>query len=278
MQRKFECLNCHNQFEADDQTVVQCPKCGADNIEIAHFHLPKGWWKWGLVIIILIGVGYFLANNDWSMCLEDEPKTDIVEEVDTTDVFVEDSLYIDEEAPKFEVIPSIVVGTPSYAGDGYVFTVKVKNAPAEKYYVALLEHNGTKVIARSDDEHFSKVPPSNNEGAYDVAVFLASNDSMLCEAMPVIGFDSQEVVKEKMTKERLQELLEDVNSNLTGSQDWIVANYKLHFTGLSADDKLPTQLSEVQTQVDLLWEKAIISQLKYDAKNRITDIFIDVQK
>ena len=280
MQKKFECLNCHSQFEADDRTMVKCPKCGSDNVEFAHFHLPKSWWKWLLAVVILISVAIVLSNIDRSNDTSMSPESVVVAElIDTAETFVEDSDYIDDEAPSFNIIPSISAGMPTYGDGGYSLSVRVKDAPGGKYYVALLEHNGTKEVARSNDgEHFTGIPASTNDGLFDVAVFLAANDSMICTPLPVGGFESQEVVKDEMTKEHLQQLIEDFNSDLTGAQDWIVTDYKLHFTGLSADDVLPVKLSEVQTQLDLLWKEVIVTKLEYDKNRRITDVYIDVQK
>ena len=279
MQKKFECLSCHNQFEADDQTMVKCPKCGSDNVEFAHFHLPKSWWKWSLAVVILISVTIVLSNIDWSNDTPMQQENIVVVEPDTTEIFVEDADYIDPEPLPINITPSILAGKPTYGDDGYSLAIRVKDAPGGKYYVSLLEHNGTKEVARSNDgEHFTGIPTSTNDGLFDVAVFLAANDSMICSPLPVGGFESQEVVKDVMTKEQLQKLIEDVNSDLTGAQDWIVTNYKLHFTGLSADDTPPVKLSEVQTRLDLLWDKVTVAKLEYDKNHRITDVYIDVQK
>ena len=203
----------------------------------------------------------------------------VVVEPDTTEIFVEDSDYIDPEPLPINITPSISAGKPTYCDDGYSLEIRVKDAPGGKYYVSLLEHNGTKEVARSNDgEHFTGIPASTNDGLFDVAVFLAANDSMICSPLPVGGFESQEVVKDVMKKEQLQKLIEDVNSDLTGAQDWIVTDYKLHFTGLSADDTPPVKLSEVQTRLDLLWNKVTVAKLEYDKNHRITDVYIDVQK
>lgn len=281
MQRKFECLKCHNQFEADDQTMVRCPDCGSDNVEIAHFHLPKGWWKWGLALCVIVSVCIFLIN----VSRTDETPSPLVGDgpIDTTEIVSEDTLYDsdddEEDGPTFEKVTSIEVGKLSYTdGEGYSFSIKVKDAPVDKYYVALREHGGEKLIARSEDgEHFKNIPPSEKDGMFDVAVFFIPNDSVLCE-LPVTGFESQAVVSQKMTKEKLQLLIEDCDASITGADNWISANYKLHFTGLSSEDEMPSKLSDVQTQLSCMWSKATIIDIKYDDKNRITDIYIDVQK
>lgn len=279
MQRKFECLNCHCQFEADDQTMVKCPKCGTDNVDIAHFHLPKGWWKWVLLIAVVAGVSFLLTRMDWKE--QDTPQETITpaEPLDTTEIIGIDSCYIDEDAPKIDAITTVKVGKPVYADKSYTLAFTVVDAPAQKFYVALLEHNGNQLIKRSEDgKSLRDIPASEKDGLFDIAVFLAANDSMISTAQPVGGFENRETVKEQMTKERLQALLNDPEANLTGAQDWIASDYRLHFTGLSADDKKPKTLSDVQTQIDMLWDDASIADIKYDDKNRITDIYINVQK
>ena len=280
MQKKFECLSCHCQFEADDQTIVRCPKCGSENVEIAHFHLPKGWWKWAGILAVAACLVFFLSKIDWAKQTEVEPENKDVVAEDTVPIqtFEEDSSYIDPDAPEFDKVPSISVGKPVYTDGGYTLSFKVMDAPNREYYVALLEHNGKNIIACSEDgKNITKIPVSEKEGMYDVAVFLKSNDSMLCAAKPVSGFKSQEVVKEKMTKELLQKLIEDDKSDLTSAQNWIVSDYKLHFKGLSSEDDSPTDLSTVQSNL-LIWNKVTITEIKYDEKNRITDIYFDVQK
>ena len=54
MQRKFECLECHHRFEADDRGEVKCPRCQSDNVEIIHFRIPRGMWKYAAAFVLFL--------------------------------------------------------------------------------------------------------------------------------------------------------------------------------------------------------------------------------
>lgn len=277
MLRKFECTDCHHLFEADDQSFVKCPHCGSDNVDSAHFHMPQSWWKWLLTLLVIACVIAVLFKIDWSANEQQIPEEPIEVE-DTTDVVYVDSTYLDDDPPVFDVIPSVVPDKPVQNGEGYDLAFRIKNAPAVQYYVALMEHNGERVIARSEDgEHFMAIPPSPQDGMYDIAIFLASNDSILVSE-PIEGFKSLAVLEQRMTKDKLQQLLEDENAILTGGEDWLADPYNLRFTGLAEGDVRPTKLSDVQLHMGFDWERVTIVEVRYDDKNRIKDILIDIQR
>lgn len=277
MLRKFECTDCHHLFEADEQSFVKCPHCGSDNVDRAHFQMPRGWWKWLLALLVVACVIVVLFKVDWSATEHPIPAEPTVV-IDTTDVVYVDSTYLDDDPPIFDVIPSFVPSKPVQNGEGYDLAFRIKNAPAVKYYVVLLEHNGEKVIARSEDgERFMSIPPSPQDGMYDIALFLASNDSILASE-PIEGFKSLTVLDQRMTKDKLQQLLEDENAILTGGEDWLADPYNLRFTGLADGDVRPTKLTDVQMNMGGMWARATIVEVQYDDKNRIKDILIDIQK
>ena len=58
MKRKFECLKCHHQFEADDQKEVTCPKCGSDNVCPVGKNVVSILAKIGLFIIAVV-IGFY---------------------------------------------------------------------------------------------------------------------------------------------------------------------------------------------------------------------------
>ena len=265
MLRKFECFCCHSRFEADDESAVQCPNCGSDNVEYAHFHLPNGWWKWMLLLVIVLGIFIIIHKFNRTTRIQQVPEEMPHVILDTSPLDLENN---HEDGIVMDKTPIIIAEKPHYTSAGYTLDVEVKNAPNCSFYVALCEYNGTRVVSRSEDgKHFSGVPASEKYGIYDVIVFLTANDSILCDALHVTGFESQEMVTDVMTKEKLQTLIEDVDSNLTGAEDW-----------LSSTDSRPSTLSDVQTRLDLLWNNVSITDVKYDANNRITDIYIEVQE
>ena len=282
MLRNFECWQCHQRFEADDQKLVECPYCHSDNVDYAHFHFPKGTWKWAGVVITCLVVGYALYNINWkalgrseSSQVVSEPKTDTaqvaVNEVTDTAVVNEIGLTVQ---------PTVnLIGKPKFEDGGYSISVKVKNAPPEgTYYVVVLDHyDYSKVIARSDDGNFTKLPPSKNEGQYDFSVCSKQNDSLLCQPVPRPGFLLQQAVNERKGKEWLQQLI-NTNSDLIigiGKTPYVAPNYVVHLYGDEVSSN--TLLAEIANNVFLGIWSATVTKLEYDDMNRISVIHILVK-
>ena len=282
-QRKFECWQCHNRFEADDQGHVECPHCHSDNVEYAHFHLPKGTWKWVVGILICCSFVWLLSLINWSSFFDkSDPQADISYESDTIIIEKPDSCALAElTETELKLSPTVdIKGKPVYEDGGYTFSVNVKNAPPQgTYYVVALDHFDTsKVIARSDDGHFTLLPPSKAEGGqYDFAVCSKENDSLLCDPVPRTGFLPVEVVTERKGKEWLQKLI-DTNDDLiygTGNTKYIAPDYKINIKGTKTEDQI--RLSDVAGNVsDELWKSATITSVDYDDMNRISVINITV--
>lgn len=283
-QRKFECWQCHNRFEADDQGHVECPHCHSDNVEYAHFHLPKGTWKWMTGILICGCTIWLLSLINWSVFFKNTPAPQIVEQSKKETTITEkiDTIITEElKDAGLKPRPDVIIdGKPIYENGGYTFSVNVKNAPPRgTYYVVALDHfDPSKVIARSDDGHFTQLPPSKAEGgSYDFAVCSKQNDSLLCEPIPRTGFLPVEVVTERKSKEWLQKLI-DTNDDLlcgSGSTKYIAPDHNVNIKG--ADVVEPMKLSDVAANVgDGLWKSATITTVDYDDMNRISVINITV--
>ena len=275
MRRIFECQNCHQRFEADDQGEVKCPHCQSDNVEYARFRIPKGIWKYALALAAILLVGWFFMQRGDKM---EEPS---IEPVDTTAIDTIMEEFVDPDVKIVEPPKISYSSDLKYEDDGYSFTVKVKNAPASPYYVAVLEHRGKSVIAKSEDgTHFTKVPPSKNqEGIYDLAIFDAKKDSLLGDVTPKSGFIPQTKLKNRMTEQQLQALIDNDDMSLYGIHEAIDPNCKLHFTGLSSETKsIPTTMGEVMEKVGRMWSSVKVTKLEYNDKNRIVAITMAVRE
>lgn len=283
--RKFECWQCHRRFEADDSSWVECPYCHSDNVDYAHFHLPKGLWKWGAGIAACAGLAYGLLSIDWGQFRESpEPQAVEEEQVDTARTIVEKTDTVVEKELGLKVSPTINIdGTPTFEDGSYTFTVSVKNAPAEgSFYVVALDHfDHKKVVARSDDGHFKNLPPSKADGGqYDFAVCSVNGDSLLCDPIPRAGFIPQQAVAQRMSKEKLQQLIDSYDDSLggAGENSYIAPDCKLEFKGLPADAVgVPTNLWGVADKVDTgIWH-VTVTHVDYDDMNRISKVVITVE-
>lgn len=283
-QRKFECWQCHNRFEADDQGHVECPHCHSDNVEYAHFHFPKRIWKWVAGIIICGCAIWLLSLVKWSTFFEkSDPQEDNYLQSDTTIIEKPDSAALDElTGTELKLSPTVdIKGKPVYENGGYTFSVNVKNAPQQgSYYVVALDHfDHSIVIARSDDGNFKQLTPSKTEGGqYDFAVCSKQNDSLLCEPVPRGGFIVIEVPNERKSKEWLQELI-DTESDLiegVGKTPYIAPDYTIHIKGASADPNI--RLSDVAGNVSVGTWQVKITSVEYDDMNRISVVNITVEE
>lgn len=282
MLRKFECWQCYHRFEADDQNHVECPHCHSDNVDYAHFHFPKGTWKWSGVAIGCLLVGYALYNMNWNTfgggstpsigkSQPDSLRTDIEEEPDTT--------VINEI--KLAVSPTVNLdGKPTFEDGGYAIHVKVKNAPPEgSYYFVVLDHyDHSKIVARSDDGNFTNLPPSKYDGQYDFSVCSKQNDSLLCQPVPRTGFLPQQSVNERKSKEWLQQLI-DTNSDLivgSGKTPYLSPDYVVHVNGVDASSDI--RLAEIANNVSFGIWSVTVNSVEYDDMNRISVIHISAKE
>jgi len=235
-------------------------------------------WKYAIafVVLALLVIGLvFLGRNRTEAGPEIVDSLVLENDSDLLEVYVDPDLEI-SEPPKISYSSDL-----KYSDEGYSFTVKIKNAPASPYYVAVVEHRGKNVVAKSEDGiHFEKVPPSKNEeGLYDLAIFDEKTDSLLGEVTPKSGFIVQTKLKSRMTEQQLQSLIDNDDMSLYGINESIDPNCKLHFTGLSDETKsIPTTLGEVMEKVGKMWSTVKVTKLEYNDKNRITSITMAVQE
>ena len=276
MKRKFECINCGEQFEADDNKTVVCPHCQSDNVEIVSAKIPSWFWKVGVavtVLIIIVSVFLFSRENNSGQQTtekEESPISIIGEETDTLTV-----------VPGLENPPTIEVGDLTFEGNGYSFNVKANHIPVPRTYIAVLDPFDNKRIAKSDEGIFTNVPFSNVDGAfYTIALVDAATDTIIC-SIEKPGFIKQSSVSTKMTISELQQKIDGRDNSLlgVGENDYLAPDYKLIFTGLPSDAvNIPTILAEVTDKLDMeTWASAKVTALDYDDKNRISAITIKIE-
>ena len=278
MIRKFECKNCNHCFEADDDKTVQCPNCGSDNVEYAHFHVQSKVWKILGVLLAVVIIVITLTQIEWS-CSGKQGEV-IIEEKDSL-TYAQDTTYLKETGLS---LPSVInVGDIVFENNGYRFNVEVENPPSVKFYYAVVDpYNNKKIIAKSENGIFKDVPFSNADGGvYEVSLFDASSDTIIC-SIEKTGFIKQQAVAKKMTVAELQSKIDNRDTSLmgVGENDYLSPDYKLKIVGLPKDAvNVPSTLGEVFDKLDNeIWESVKVNALEYDEMNRIVKITMSVKE
>lgn len=278
MIRKFECKNCKSRFEAEDSQQVTCPNCQSDNVEYAHFKLSAKVWKIAGAIVAVLLVIVLVLQFDWNSVSSQEDA--LLNEEDSL-TYQRDSTYINETG--LSIPPIINVSDLVFEEDGYSFEVSVENPPSIKFYVAILNaHNTKKVVAKSNNGKFQKVPFSEADGGnYNIALLDASNDTLIC-SIEKPGFIRQKAVSKKMTISELQARINKRDYSLmgVGENDYLNPEYKLKFVGLPNDAvNIPSTLGEVFDKLDNeIWSSVKVNSLDYDDMNRISMISLSVKE
>lgn len=261
MVRKFECINCHRVFDADDTQLVKCPRCGSDNVEFAAKRLPKWVVLVSLLGIVLIGIIY--------LCLKPKHNEEKATDTNPTEAIV-------NEPPRFEIIDRKVDDEGLYA-----FKIRVENAPGKKFYYSVTDLSADVVIATSKDGSFSKIKASEDpEGAYMIQLIASKGDTLLYQDR-VDGFMKVEHVDTKMTAEELQQLIDSRDQSLlgVGENKYLSPTCELRFNGLSENDEHPTNLADVLEKLDMeVWESAKVESIEYDDTKHIRSISFRVKK
>lgn len=266
MIRKFECKNCKNIFEADDAGHVECPKCHSDNVDFASNKKISKVAIGLLVLTVLLAIGggvVFLSPNS--------PKRE--EPIVIVDTFLTEP-------------PTVEVSEPIYDDKKERYSVELiaKNVPRgmEISYVRMDHFGNHDVLQTSTDGKFTDIPYCEDDGhCYDFAIMDVKADTLLCAAVPKPGFIRVVVVKEKMTKEELQRLIDKRDQSLIGAgeNDFLAPDVKLKFKGLPEDAvNIPENLSSVFEKIDFgIWASVTVDNLKWDDKNRISEITLIVK-
>lgn len=273
MERKFECRNCNARFDADDARQVKCPKCGSDNVEYAHFHIPSKAWKVICVALAVLLIIVIAIKINWGQS-KNQGGADVVEK---------DSIVRDTTGLGLNLPPVINVGELMFEGKGYKCNVTVDNPPMVKFYYAIMDPNNDKnVIAKSEDGSFEDVPYSNADGGvYAVSLLDASVDTIIC-SIEKTGFIKQQAVAKKMTIGELQSKIDSRDASLmgVGKNDYLNPDFELKLIGLSGDAvNIPSTLGEVFEKLENeIWESVKVNSLEYDDMNRISKIILSVKE
>ena len=278
MERKFVCHKCNARFNADDARQVQCPQCGSDNVEFAHFHIPSKVWKTLCIATAVLIIGVMAINIDWGHLVNQGENGVAVADSMTV---VRDPAYIKETG--LNLPPVISVGELVFEGKGYAFNVAVDNPPKIRFFYAIIDpYNRGNIIAKSEDGLFADVPYSNADGGmYEVVLLDASVDTIIC-GIEKPGFIKQKSVAKKMTAVELQSRIDNRDASLmgVGENDYLNPNYKLEIVGLSTDAvNIPSALGDVFNKLDNeIWESVQVNSLEYDDMNRILKIVLSVKE
>lgn len=281
MIRKFECKACKTRFEADDSNAVVCPHCQSDNVEYAQFRISSKMWKICGGFVVFAGLVCVAFLVDWRGLFpqnEDTLTTDLINIQDEKN----DSIYMAETGSGLP--PEIERTELNFEGEGYSFDMMVKYLKTSNIYFAVLDpYNDKKIIAKSNDGHFTNVPYSKADGSiYTLAVYDAAMDTILCKMEQVTGFIKQKSVSKKMTVSELQAKIDKRDPSLigVGENDYLAPNYTLTFVGLPKDaPNKPENLYDVFEKLDMeTWVSVTVSSLDYDDMNRISGITLKVKE
>lgn len=278
MKKKFECKNCKNRFEAEDNNHVLCPNCHSDNVEYTRFHIPLKVWKiaGGILALLLIVYALLQFAPNSSTNLEES----LPDKKDTLKI-QKDSIYLNETGVSLP--PVINVGELDFEENGYSFEVSIENPPAVKCYVAILDvYNEKKVIKKSNNGKFKDIPFSEAKGGtYIVAIFDTSVDTLIC-SIEKPGFIRQKAVTKKMTVAELQAMIDMHDETLMGKgvNDYLNPECELKFVGLPSDAvNVPSTLGDVLGKLENeIWSSVKVKSLGYDDMNRISVINLSVNE
>lgn len=269
MIRRFTCLNCKQQFEADDQNMVVCPHCKSDNVEYTkHSLIPRWVWK-GLTAIVFLLIVYFAASNINRCSNGNNP-------LDSSPV---DTTHIDPSDP-----PTVTVSEPVWNNDSkYTVEVKANNVKSEiKFYYVMLSHFDKNVLQKNNDGKFSGISHCDDDGhSYDFAIMDSKADTLLCVPIEQTGFVKQITIddKNKMTIEQLQKYIDSQDRSLlgVGENEYLAPDYKLEFVGIPTDMKKLESWSDIFEMIEYeVIQKVTVIKVDYDERKRINKIKLKV--
>lgn len=97
MTKKYKCLSCGNNFEADDNDIIECPHCRSNNVSV-NVDKKKNFLYIGLAFLVSAIAGYFVSDL-WINPKQnvDIPKgpTHIVKQDSTKTIAKKDTISVD---------------------------------------------------------------------------------------------------------------------------------------------------------------------------------------
>ena len=305
MKRKFECLKCHHQFEADDQKEVICPKCGSDNVRPVGKNVASILAKIGLFLIAVI-VGYYGVKmvkgsntNDSEgpvVVIDPEPspsgqngeesksiqQEEIIEDIDPE--IQKEQKKIEKQAEKVKVPQPVTLAytSPKASKEGtYSFKATAEHLPSGVTVIEYLLQsiNDNSVIASSKDGKFTGVPYSPSRGQYNLIVTLSDGQSIKKDRIG--GFDEIKVVDNRMKAEELTTLLNQLDKNLgLGKNPKVVRKPTIVVNDTQNENNKNIKIKDdIYSRLELgVWESVVVTSVDYDSHGRINRFYIDYKE
>ena len=280
--RKFECKKCGKKFSSEEETNVECPYCGSDNVDYASFRVP---YKFIGVLVSVIIVVFLCLQVDWNALFTQENTESEMKEIL---VVKEDSVQeeLDKEIEEMGiVIPPSIEGISNMELDDnnhYNCIVVIRHAEDIKkdYCVLISDQKTNKVVAKSKDGVFKGVPYSDNEGKYYAYIADASSETPISEKTEITGFKKVELISHKLSVEQLQKLINNQDSSLLGTDNkYISPICQLKYTNFpkGAGYDAPDNLSDVFELIDYgTWTSVTVKSLEYDETKHISLITLKI--
>lgn len=289
MIRKFKCKNCNHVYEADELNP-NCVNCGSDNV--APYKPVSPVVKALLFAVVGLGVGFgcvkvvskLMSISSDSGVTEPEYASGS-QSTGGVNIPVATSGSSDTNAGNGEALmevkpgkPDIIsVSQPVYANGSYKFEVKASTENGDKLVFNLYAAGKIEPVAYSSDGSFKNIPPTEDEtGIYTLEVRNTVTDEYT--SCPVSGFIKPVEQKTKISKLSAGDLQKMLNSgNIpTNVKPHFAYGYKIVCSGLAEDEAAPDRYEEIVNRLIASWSRVEVTNVKYNDKNQITVIYINV--
>ena len=279
MFRKFDCKNCNNLFEANDEEIVKCPLCQSDNVEYHKWHFPRKL-LWTIlvsvvsiiiIIIVVLLIGWFIRKSD-SMPVNphsgidrDSTEQEMVDEANTN--------YINDGNT---IAPSLTISEKEYNtdDDNYKCRVLVSYPPEQPWKVVISLRSG-QVVAESDDGYFDQLPYSKDDGCYIVALVDRASGQLLCEERVCPDFPIMDIVKKPWKEGDLEKALK--NKAPLVDTPYIANPHKVIVVNKPKGDTSPTKsLRDIQQLLDQCGLNAKVEKVEHDKMKKISTVKIKI--
>lgn len=290
MEKKFKCQSCGNEFIADTNQYVTCPKCDSDNIALIKNTSP-------IVKISIISLASLIAITGITLAFikltdnngSDSEQTVFLDtpatNIETPQVISEEQVIedIEDKLPQEIVFNSI--GTPAYddSTNSYSITVTAKvqgrdNTSYSMTYTAT-SLDGRTTIANSTSGNFIGLKPietnvSNPEASYQfIARAMLGNQCIDSLSTMVPGFKKVQQNVAKMSISDVQALIDNrASSAITATTPGLASNVRARCQGDMGGSPAPKSLRKLIDRISMNSDLAgarVIS-LEYDGNNIVT--------
>ena len=269
MVRKFECEECKNTFDADDNELVKCPRCHSDNVDYYKYHLPR-WLPWLVVCGVIATILFLIWHFNPSPVPPPKPKQDVAIDRDSAEqkkVQQSDNTYINEGGT---IAPSLSIADKDYNADDatYKCRVAVSYPPQQPYKVVVRTKDG-QLVAESEDGKIDKLPYSKDDGTYVFSLVDKSTGSLLCEEREFPDFPKLDVVQNPWNESDLQRVLN--SDELLVDNPNIAIPHKVIVVNKPKGDTSPTNsLRDVQQLLKDCHLTAKVEKVEHDNMKKIS--------